>query len=35
MLVQTSVIKRPLVEVDGEVKALGFSMGEFSRLFGD
>jgi arsenate reductase (glutaredoxin) len=32
MLAQTSVIKRPLIEVDGKVKALGFSPEEYSRL---
>lgn len=35
MLTQTSVIKRPLVEVDGKVKALGFSVEEYTRLFID
>jgi Spx/MgsR family transcriptional regulator len=33
MMTQTSVIKRPLVEVDGKVKSLGFSEEEYSRLF--
>lgn len=33
MLAQTSVIKRPLVEIDGKVKALGFSVEEYKRLF--
>jgi arsenate reductase (glutaredoxin) len=32
MLAQTSAIKRPLVEVDGKVKALGFSVEEYQRL---
>jgi arsenate reductase (glutaredoxin) len=35
MLAQTSVIKRPMVEVDGKIKALGFSAEEYSRLFVD
>lgn len=35
MLVQTSVIKRPLIEVDGKVKVLGFIADEYSRLFAD
>jgi arsenate reductase (glutaredoxin) len=33
MLAQTSVIKRPLIEVDGKVKALGFSPEVYSELF--
>jgi arsenate reductase (glutaredoxin) len=33
ILAQTSVIKRPLIEVDGKIKALGFSPEEYSRLF--
>jgi arsenate reductase (glutaredoxin) len=30
MMTQTSVIKRPLVEIDGKVKVLGFSAEEYS-----
>ena len=33
MLAQTSVIKRPLVEVDGKIKALGFVKEEYDGLF--
>jgi arsenate reductase (glutaredoxin) len=33
MLAQTSVIKRPLIEVDGKIKALGFSVEEYKQLF--
>ncbi len=35
MLAQTSVIKRPLIEVDGKVKALGFSAEDYSNSFAD
>ena len=33
MIEKTSVIKRPLVEVDGKVVALGFDEGEYGKVF--
>ncbi|RKP52721.1 Spx/MgsR family RNA polymerase-binding regulatory protein [Trinickia fusca] len=34
MVEKPSVVKRPVVVVDGRVKSLGFSAGEYAALFG-
>ena len=33
MLEKTSVIKRPIVEIDGEVKTLGFKEEDYTAIF--